>query len=100
MNITQSGVEDQTAISTLDGAAQNNGMSDMNATLMTSRTKNQSDQLSNKVRVVNEKEFNHMMSAKASSRQWRALECIQSCIKAQKGLGKHIPIKFVMQMDF
>ena len=40
------------------------------------------------------------MRERATSRQWRALDCIQSCIKAQKGLGKHIPIKFTMQLDY
>ena len=40
-----------------------------------------------------------MMTERAASRQWRAIECIQACIKAQKGLGKHIPINFKMQLD-
>ena len=68
--------------------------------MTTYRTKGDGLMSKPSVRVVNEKVFNNMMIVKASSRQWRALECIQSTIKAQKGLGKHIPIKFVMQMDY
>lgn len=52
------------------------------------------------VKVVSEAMFLKMMSERATSRQWRAISCIQSCIKAQRGLGKHIPIKFSMQIDY
>ena len=77
MNTTiQTGFEDQTAISTLDGAAQNNGRSENGTQMTTYRTKNDGLMSKPSVRVVNEKVFNNMMIVKASSRQWRALECI------------------------
>ena len=52
------------------------------------------------MRVVNEAQFISMMDEKATSRQWRALECIQTCVKAARGLGTHIPVHFVMQVDY
>ena len=48
------------------------------------------------VKIVQEKMFNDMMNERAASRQWRAIECIQACVKAKVGLGKHIPINFTM----
>ena len=52
------------------------------------------------VKVVNEAQFINMMEEKATSRQWRALECIQTCVKSRRGLGKHIPVNFEMQIDY
>jgi hypothetical protein len=33
------------------------------------------------------------------TREWQALECIQACIKAKMGLGRHIPIDFRLELD-
>ena len=34
-----------------------------------------------------------------TAREWNAIECIQTCIKTNLGLGKHLPIHFSMQVD-
>jgi hypothetical protein len=39
------------------------------------------------------------MDLKTTAREWRAIECIQTCIKTTLGLGKHLPISFSMQLD-
>jgi len=51
-------------------------------------------------RVVSETEFARLMdSYKPGAKEWRAIECIQTCVKARFGLGKHIPIHFRAQLD-
>ena len=77
--------------------------SEQGATFQTNPGGNQvqeQPQLGQIIKVVNETQFLKMMGERAASRQWRALECIQSTIKASKGLGNHIPIKFTMQLDY
>ena len=39
------------------------------------------------------------MDLKTTAREWRAIECVQTCIKTSLGLGKHLPISFSMQLD-
>ena len=50
------------------------------------------------VRIVSESIFVRMMAERAASRQWRALDCIQACVKANRGLGKYIPVRFTADM--
>ena len=51
-------------------------------------------------KVVNESEFNRIMdSSKSNLKEWASLDCIQSCIKAKHGLGKHIPIDYRAELD-
>ena len=52
------------------------------------------------VRVLNENQFLKLMAERATSRQWRSVECIQTCVGSKKGLGKHVPIRFTMQLDY
>ena len=86
---------DQTSVSNASGAAttKNNNTSETNKdTSLANR-----DEVSGPIiKVVNEAMFVKMMSERATSRQWRAIECIQSTIKANRGLGRHIPIRFAM----
>jgi len=44
------------------------------------------------VKIVNEKQFVNMMNMKATSKEWKAIECIQTCVKTKYGLGKYIPL--------
>ena len=39
-----------------------------------------------------------MMAERAASRQWRALDSIQACVKASRGLGKYLYISFTADM--
>jgi len=39
------------------------------------------------------------MELKPVAREWQAIECIQTCIKSNIGIGTHLPIKFSMQVD-
>jgi len=51
-------------------------------------------------RVITETEFARLIeSYKPQAKEWRAIECIQTCVKARFGLGKHIPIHFRAQLD-
>ena len=34
-----------------------------------------------------------------TAREWKAIECIQTCIKAHFGIGVHLPMHFSMQVD-
>lgn len=40
-----------------------------------------------------------MDGCKPGAEAWQSLECIQSCIKAKVGLGRHIPIHFRLELD-
>ena len=53
-------------------------------------------------RICNESEFIRFMDTYKPvnvTREWQALECIQACIKAKMGLGRHIPIDFRLELD-
>lgn len=51
-------------------------------------------------RVTNEAEFTRFMeSNKPGSIELTSLRCIQACIKAKHGFGKHIPIHFRMELN-
>lgn len=39
------------------------------------------------------------MEIKNTSPFWSSVECIQTCIKARCGLGRHIPINFKLKMS-
>ena len=49
--------------------------------------------------VLTLKQFEQVMDESQNSLLWRALDCIQTCVKAKTGLGLHIPIRFSMQLD-
>ena len=54
------------------------------------------------VKVCNESDFNRFMDSykpATVTREWQSLECIQACIKAKMGLGRHIPIHFRLELD-
>ena len=52
------------------------------------------------IRVLNGTQFGVMMETLPQHKDRFAIECIQTCIKASKGLGKYIRIEFAMQLDF
>jgi len=43
--------------------------------------------------------LNLWIRTKSPLKDWQSLECIQSCVKAKFGLGRHIPIHFRMELD-
>jgi hypothetical protein len=51
------------------------------------------------VQVMGENQFFTLMDTKTQAREWTAIDCIQTCIKTNLGLGKHLPIHFSMQVD-
>ena len=52
-------------------------------------------------RVVNEAEFSRFFDYIKQEKKdvLNSLECVQTCIKAKHGLGRHIPIHFRMELD-
>lgn len=43
-------------------------------------------------KIASQEEFYKLMDFKPNAPVWHSINCIQSCIKATIGLGKHIPI--------
>ena len=51
-------------------------------------------------RIITETEFTQFFNTfKPSSREWQSVECIQTCIKAKLGLGKHFPIHYRAELN-
>lgn len=51
-------------------------------------------------RILTETEFTQFFNSyKPNSKEWQSIECIQTCVKAKLGLGKHIPIHFRAELD-
>jgi len=48
---------------------------------------------------MNETDFTRTMELKATAKEWKAMECIQTCIKLRIGYGKHIQLNFKMDLD-
>lgn len=46
------------------------------------------------MKALNEKEFTHLESIKRTNPFWQRVECIQTCIKTKKGIGKHVFVKY------
>lgn len=51
-------------------------------------------------RVLTEAEFTAQYNTfKPTSKEWQSIECVQSTVKANRGLGKYIPIHYRAELD-